>query len=115
MRRGSKGCETCNCRQHKILVLLTKIIAPPFDPMQRPRERQQNQLDGYGTRKTLWSFRSLFRHLTLTRSKLALNVFLGLLSRPKAPFQLGVFYRSQNFAEKRPWLVAHLEQILPGQ
>src|SRR5712692_3848758 len=53
--------------------------------------------------------------LTLSRSKPALNVVLGLGFRRNLPFQLGVLYRAQDFAEKRPGLVAHLKQIVPGK
>src|SRR6266849_941188 len=62
-----------------------------------------------------WSSRSFTRHFTLSRSKFALNVVLGLLFRLKLPFQLGVFYRSQDFAEKRSRPVTHLEEIVPGK
>src|SRR6202030_3686149 len=69
-------------------------------------------------RMILYAFRSsgpLLDHLSLHRPKFTPYIFLGFFLGLKLPLQLGVFYRMQDFAENRPWLVPHFEQILPAK
>src|SRR5260370_15227352 len=53
-------------------------------------------------------------HLSLHCAKLTPHVFLGLFLRLTLSLQLSVLHLTQDFAENRPRLLAHLQQIVPA-
>src|SRR5258708_20268117 len=54
-------------------------------------------------------------HLSLHCAKFTPHVFLGLFLRLNLSLQLSVLHLTQDFAEDRPRLIAHLQQIVPAK
>src|SRR5258708_34725242 len=54
-------------------------------------------------------------HLSLHCAKFTPHVFLGLFLRLNLSPQLSVLHLTQDFAENRPRLIAHLQQIVPAK